>query len=85
MKEDQYLVTGCSDAELRVWKLSLKDPDSENKKPLESLALNLESISIEDNDDYTVCSCIGFQDDSLVYSQKNLISYIFSTHYNVIR
>lgn len=54
MKDDKYLVTASGDAELRVWKLSQKDPDSENKTPVEHLATTLELATLDDNDDPTV-------------------------------
>lgn len=51
VKDDQYLVTGCGDAELRVWKLSQKD---ENKSTVENIATMLEITTIEETDDPTV-------------------------------
>ncbi|XP_057671802.1 WD repeat-containing protein 3 [Diorhabda carinulata] len=53
MKDDQYLVTGCGDMELTVYKLFFRDPDSENKNPLEHLSMRLELSSLEDSDDLT--------------------------------
>lgn len=54
MKDDQYLVTGCGDAELRVYKIVFRDPDSENKNPLENLTSRLELTYLDDADDTTV-------------------------------
>lgn len=54
MKDDQYLVTGCGDAELRVWKLSQRDSSNENKNPVEHLATTLELTMLDDADDPTV-------------------------------
>lgn len=51
MKDDQYLVTGCGDAELRVWKLSEKD---ENKSTAENMAAMLELMTLGEADDPTV-------------------------------
>lgn len=53
MKDDQYLVTGCGDAELRVWKISQRD-SNENKNPVEHLATTLELTILDDADDPTV-------------------------------
>uniref|UniRef100_A0A6P7H1M8 WD repeat-containing protein 3-like n=1 Tax=Diabrotica virgifera virgifera TaxID=50390 RepID=A0A6P7H1M8_DIAVI len=53
MKDDEYLVTGCGDAELRVYKLSFKDPDSENKN-IEYLSSRLELTSLEESEYFTV-------------------------------
>ncbi|CAH0548156.1 unnamed protein product [Brassicogethes aeneus] len=53
MKDDQYLVTGSGDAELRVYKLSQRDPDAENKTPVEHLATTLELTNLGENDDPT--------------------------------
>jgi WD40 repeat protein len=54
VKDDQYLVTGCGDAELRVWKLSYKDPDLENKSSVDHLTTTLELIDLHDTDDPNV-------------------------------
>lgn len=55
MKKDKYLVTGCGDAELRVWKLSLRTEEPENPDlSITHLTQNLELANIEDDDDYTV-------------------------------
>lgn len=55
MKEDRYLVTGCGDAELRVWKLSVRDL-SEEKKPMSvnEISTMLEITGISDTDDSNV-------------------------------
>ncbi|CAG9763288.1 unnamed protein product [Ceutorhynchus assimilis] len=53
VKEDNYLVTGSGDAELRVYKFSLRDPDSENVNPVEHLATTLELATLEEGDDTT--------------------------------
>lgn len=50
MKDDKYLVTGCSDAELRVWKLINRDDPS----TMDGLAAKLEITSLHDDDDPTV-------------------------------
>lgn len=60
MKEDHYLVTGCGDAELRVWKITER---TESKTPVEHLATILELNSLAETDDPTV-SC-----------KKNVINY----------
>ena len=54
IKDDQYLVTGCGDAELRVWKLSQKDHDSENKNLVDHLTTTLELVDLHDSDDPNV-------------------------------
>lgn len=54
VKDDQYLVTGCGDAELRVYKLSLRHPDSENITSVEHLTNTLELATLEEGDDTTV-------------------------------
>ena len=54
MRDDQYLVTGSGDAELRVWKLSQKDFDLENKNVVERLAMALEFNNLDDGDDQMV-------------------------------
>lgn len=53
MKDDQYLVTGCSDGELRIWKLSQRLTDNENK--VDQLSLKLELAHLEESDDNSVC------------------------------
>lgn len=56
MKDDRYLVTGCGDAELRVWKISEKD---ENKSTAENIAAMLEMVTLGEADDPTVsCFCV---------------------------
>lgn len=54
VKDDQYLVTGCGDAELRVYKLSQRHPDSENITSVEHLTNTLELATLEEGDDTTV-------------------------------
>lgn len=54
VKDDHYLVTGCGDAELRVWKLSQKDSDSENKNSVDHLTSTLEIIDLHESDDLNV-------------------------------
>lgn len=58
MKDDQYLVTGSGDKEIDVWKLSMRDPDEENKKPIESLTTSLELATLEDINDPTVITLL---------------------------
>lgn len=52
MKDDRYLVTGCGDGELKVWKLSQKDPYSENK--IDHLSIKLELANLDEEDDVNV-------------------------------
>lgn len=58
MKDDQYLVTGSGDKEIDVWKLSIRDPEEENKKPIDSLTTSLELAALEDINDPTVFNFI---------------------------
>lgn len=48
-------MTGCGDAELRVYKLSLRDPESENINPVEHLTTAFELATLDEGDDTTVC------------------------------
>lgn len=51
MKDDRYLVTGCGDAEMRVWKITDRN---ETKNTVEHLASMLELTGIDESDDPTV-------------------------------
>lgn len=54
VKNEQYFVTGCGDAELRVWKLSHRDEEGEKKLSVDQLAEELQAAALEDSDDHTV-------------------------------
>lgn len=54
MKDDRYLVAGCGDAELRVWKIADRN---EAKCATEHLASMLELTSMDESDDPTVSNC----------------------------
>lgn len=51
-KNDQYLVTGCNDNELRVWKISFTDGDAT------SLEINLQDLSL--NNDADISDAVYF-------------------------
>lgn len=53
--KDHYLITGCGDAELRVWKITER---SESRTPAEHLAIMLELSSFGESDDPTVRNII---------------------------
>lgn len=56
MKNDKYLVTGCGDAELRVWKLMLRTEDAIKKElTVNNLAHDLELTNLDDDSDVNVC------------------------------
>lgn len=55
MKNDKYLVSGCGDAELRVWRLAVRSDDMD-KKDENNLPHNLELANVED-DSYPTVSC----------------------------
>lgn len=55
MKEDRYLVTGCGDSELRVWKLTNKDLiDDKNSLTVNELSTKLEITDISEENDLSV-------------------------------
>lgn len=54
VRNEHYIVTGCGDAELRVWKISHRDSDAENKTSVDQLAAELQAAALEDSDDQTV-------------------------------
>lgn len=54
IRNEQYIVTGCGDAELRVWKISHRDADTENKTSIDQLAGQFQAAALEDSDDQTV-------------------------------
>lgn len=56
MKEDRYLVTGCGDSELRVWKLSNRLEEDKKPMKVEELSTMLEITGISDTDDSNVSS-----------------------------
>ncbi|XP_066151518.1 WD repeat-containing protein 3 [Euwallacea fornicatus] len=53
VNNDQYLVTGCGDVELRVYKFSVRDINSEKITAVEHLANTLELATLEEGDDTT--------------------------------
>lgn len=54
MKEDRYLVTGCGDSELRVWKLTNRDLEDKKPTTVNELSGTLEIMDLSENDDSNV-------------------------------
>lgn len=73
MKDDRYLISASSDAELRVWKL--KD---RNAADIDDITESLQLASFEESDDSAAYALQSFKAGSLLRSGRGRVMSMFS-------